>query len=63
MRIRRMVVTVVAGLALAVAPAASASPYNEVCGDGTPTGCVEHCLAYHGGIRNLHNCLWGHWLV
>lgn len=62
MRIRRMVVTVVAGLALAVAPA-SASPYNEVCGDGTPTGCVEHCLAYHGGIRNLHNCLWGHWLV
>ncbi len=63
MRYRRMLVALGAVAALAVTPAATASPYNEVCGDGTPLGCIQHCMAYHGGYRNLHNCLWGHWLV
>lgn len=63
MRLRRTLVVLGAVAALAVTPAATASPYNERCGDGTPHGCVFHCIAYHGGLANLHNCLWGHWLV
>ncbi len=42
---------------------AQASPYNEMCGDGTLPSCVQHCIKYHGGVRNLHNCLYAHWLV
>lgn len=63
MRARRTFVALAATVALAVAPAASASPYNEVCGDGTLLGCTRHCITYHGGVGNLHNCLWGHYLV
>lgn len=63
MGIRRTIVAFAAAAVLALTPAASASPYNEVCGDGTPHGCVIHCIQYHGGIFNLHNCLWAHYLV
>lgn len=65
MRLRRTVVAAGAALALALgaAPAAHASPYNEQCGDGTLAGCISHCMAYHGGLRNLADCLWGHYLV
>ena len=56
MRLRRVILAAVAALALTV-PSASASPYNERCGDGTPLGCIEHCLQYHGGARNLQECL------
>lgn len=66
MRIRRTLVplvTAVVTTALLSVSSATASPYNETCGDGTPHGCISHCLVYHGGVRNLHNCLWGHYLV
>jgi hypothetical protein len=63
MRLRRTLIGVGAAVVLALAPAATASPYNEQCGDGTPQGCVTHCIAFHGGITNLHNCLWAHYLV
>lgn len=63
MTLRRTLVTLAAAVALAVTPAATANPYNERCGDGTLHSCVFHCIAYHGGLGNLHNCLWGHVLV
>lgn len=63
MTLRRTILAAVAAAALAVVPSASASPYNERCGDGTPHGCLEHCLQYHGGVRNLQECYWSHYLV
>lgn len=63
MRLRRTIVAVAAATALVAAPSASASPYNERCGDGTPHGCIEHCLQYHGGLRNLQECYTYHYLV
>lgn len=62
MRFRR-IVAAGALMALMVIPSANASPYNEQCGDGTPHGCLEHCLQYHGGVRNLDECYWSHYLV
>ena len=62
MRLRTIVAATAVGL-LALIPSAGASPYNETCGDGTPHGCIQHCLQYHGGLRNLDECLWSHYLV
>jgi hypothetical protein len=63
MNLRPTILAVVAAAVLAVAPGAAASPYNELCGDGTPHGCLEHCLQHHGGVRNLSECYWSHYLV
>ncbi|MDQ3957403.1 MAG: hypothetical protein M3273_03680 [Actinomycetota bacterium] len=63
MRRAQLIASLAAGLLMLVPAPAAASPYNETCGDGTLPSCVQHCIAYHGGIRNLHNCLWAHWLV
>ena len=60
---RRWILVIAAVSALTLGPHASASPYNEQCGDGTPHGCVQHCLRFHGGLRNLADCLWAHYLV
>lgn len=62
MRLRRLIMVAAAGI-VALMPSASASPYNEVCGDGTPHGCLQHCLQYHGGPRNLDECYMSHYLV
>jgi hypothetical protein len=63
MKLRRTILATVAAAALAVVPHASASPYNERCGDGTPHGCIQHCIQYHGGWSNLQNCFMYHYLV
>ncbi len=63
MTLRRMILAAVAAAVLTTAPGASASPYNETCGDGTPHGCLQHCLQYHGGVRNLDECYRYHYLV
>ena len=63
MRRSRWILAFGAMAALALGPHASASPYNERCGDGTPVGCTQHCLQYHGGPRNLEECLRYHYLV
>ncbi len=65
MDLRRTLVAVVVAIVMALAftQSASGNPYNERCGDGTPHGCVTHCIKFHGGVDNLHNCLWAHWLV
>lgn len=60
---RRVILASVAAAVLGLAPGASASPYNERCGDGTPHGCLQHCLQYHGGIANLDECYRYHYLV
>ena len=66
MRVRSGVVAavtaVVATAMLTAGTSASANPYNERCGDGTPHGCVLHCMRDHRGER-LEDCLYGHWLV
>lgn len=62
MRLRTILAAAAIGV-LALVPSASASPYNERCGDGTPHGCTQHCLQYHGGPRNLQECLTYHYLV
>lgn len=62
-RTRLMAVAAAAVVAASWAVPASASPYNERCGDGTPHGCVQHCVQYHGGWSNLRNCLYYHYLV
>ncbi len=58
-----MAVAAAVTMAAFAAVPASASPYYETCGDGTPHGCVQHCLQYHGGWSNLQNCLYYHYLV
>lgn len=62
-RFRVAIVGAVATAVMLVPVPVGASPYNEQCGDGTLPSCVQHCNKYHGGVRNLHNCLWAHWLV
>jgi hypothetical protein len=60
---KRWILAVAAVVAMVAGPHASASPYNERCGDGTPHGCVQHCVQYHGGWNNLDDCLYRHYLV
>jgi hypothetical protein len=65
MKLQRLLAFVAAMLmagTILTAPA-HASPYSEPCGDGTLPSCIQHCIAFHGGIRNLPNCLYAHWLV
>lgn len=63
MKLRRAILASIAACTMALAPSASASPYNELCGDGTPHGCILHCMQYHGGLKNLQHCFTYHYLV